>query len=392
MGPALGLRPGPSRVPVREPSTVSFPHAMPPRSSLPSRPAGFASTASGSDAGQSTLFGSGDPGTQAPAAELTLDVCHVGVVLRAVLLVQAAVSIGVSFSGGSWQAVLLDVASTMAVSLPAVLMWLLVACAAKRPLARLAEPWQWAAALALGAACASLAGWPLRTVEAMGFEWVRRPSLPLAGAALAGLVFFWLRTRQRLQAPAVATARLVELQSRIRPHFLFNTLNTAIALVRVDPARAEAVLEDLSELFRVALTDDQTGVTLAQEVELARRYLAIEQIRFGARLRVEWDLDAACNTARLPPLLLQPLVENAVRHGVEPSAHGGVVKVRTRAHRGMAHLLVSNTLPETPSQPGHGIALRNVRERLDLMHDVAGRFEAGPHQGEYRVRVAVPLQ
>ena len=115
----------------------------------------------------------------------------------------------------------------------------------------------------------------------------------LAGAALAAVMFQWLQLRAKATLPAETKARLAELQSRIRPHFLFNTLNTALALVRLDPARAEGVLEDLAELFRVAITDSGESVTLAEEVELARRYLAIEQIRFGDRLQVTWDLDPA---------------------------------------------------------------------------------------------------
>jgi two-component system sensor histidine kinase AlgZ len=183
------------------------------------------------------------------------------------------------------------------------------------------------------------------------------------------------------------------LQARIRPHFLFNTLNTAIALVRVDPARAEAVLEDLSELFRAALVDGgtQATTTLEQEVALARRYLAIEQLRFGERLQVRWDLDPSGNQARVPPLLLQPLVENAVRHGVEPAAAGGTIRVRTRVRRGQVEIAVVNTVPTEASTPGHGIALMNVRERLRLMHDVTADFRAGRDGSLYRVRILVPL-
>jgi two-component system sensor histidine kinase AlgZ len=103
----------------------------------------------------------------------------------------------------------------------------------------------------------------------------------LAGVACAALLWAWLDLRSRMWHPANAAARLAELQSRIRPHFLFNALNTALALVRVDPARAEAVLEDLAELFRVALAEAGASVSLEEEIDLARRYLAIEEVRFG---------------------------------------------------------------------------------------------------------------
>src|SRR3954447_18526716 len=138
------------------------------------------------------------------------------------------------------------------------------------------------------------------------FEARHYPASAVAGARGGATIFQWLRLRAKARLPADTTAKLAELQSRIRPHFLFNTLNTALSLVRLDPARAEEVLEDLAELFRVALTDSGESVSLAEEVELAQRYLAIEQIRFGERLKVSWELAAAAGGARVPPLLLQP--------------------------------------------------------------------------------------
>jgi two-component system sensor histidine kinase AlgZ len=172
---------------------------------------------------------------------------------------------------------------------------------------------------------------------------------------------------------------------------LFNTLNTAITLARLDPARTENLLEDLAELFRVALTDTGESVSLADEVALAKRYLAIEQVRFGDRLQVSWELDDDAGAARVPPLLLQPLVENAVRHGVEPAADGGVIRIRTRVKRAHAVVSIVNTLPKQPSRPGNGIALRNVRERLRLMHDVAAQFETRLERDVFRVQIVIPL-
>ena len=161
--------------------------------------------------------------------------------------------------------------------------------------------------------------------------------------------------------------------------------------MRLDPARAEHVLEDLAELFRVAISDTAESVTLAEEVELARRYLAIEQIRFGERLQVSWELDPDAGAARVPPLLLQPLVENAVRHGVEPADAGGVIRVRTRVKLGRALVSIVNSVPAEASQPGSGMALRNVRERLRLMHDVAAQFETRREGDLFRVQIVVPL-
>ncbi|MEO5669663.1 MAG: histidine kinase, partial [Ramlibacter sp.] len=167
-------------------------------------------------------------------------------------------------------------------------------------------------------------------------------------------------------------------------------LNSAIALVREDPARAEAVLEDLSDLFRHALMDHGESVTLAAEVALARRYLDIEQVRFGERLQVEWSLDPAAGSARVPALVLQPLVENAVKHGVEPSAAGAQVKVTTQRRGSSVVIKVTNTVPAGQGRRGNGVAQDNVRDRLRLLHDVQGQFQAVLKDGVYQVRMEVP--
>jgi two-component system sensor histidine kinase AlgZ len=218
---------------------------------------------------------------------------------------------------------------------------------------------------------------------------------------MAAVGLLWLRNRARSQLPAHTAARLSELQARIRPHFLFNTINTAIALVQIDPQRAEAVLEDLAELFRQALSSPHLRASLASEVDLAKRYLSIEQLRFGERVTVRWELDDEAARAEVPTLILQPLVENAVRHGIEASAEPGWIVVRTKVQSGRAVLTVTNSVPPhgpTAATAGHGIALRNVRQRLKLMHDVEADFEAGLQRSSderqppvYVVRVAVPM-
>jgi two-component system sensor histidine kinase AlgZ len=141
----------------------------------------------------------------------------------------------------------------------------------------------------------------------------------------------------------------------------------------------------------VALADNGEAVSLSEEVMLAQRYLAIEQIRFGQRLQVSWDLDPDAGNARVPPLLLQPLVENAVRHGIEPASEGGIIRVRTRVKLGRAVVSIANTVPSVPSQPGSGIALHNVRERVRLMHDVAAQFDTRRDGNVFRVQIVVPL-
>jgi two-component system, LytTR family, sensor histidine kinase AlgZ len=172
---------------------------------------------------------------------------------------------------------------------------------------------------------------------------------------------------------------------------LFNTLNSAIALVRAEPAQAEALLEDLSELFRHALSDTQEAVPLRQELALAEHYLAIERVRFGERLQVVWQLDAEASEARLPPLILQPLVENAVKHGVEPSPRGAVVRISTERRGASVVIKVTNTVPAGSGARGNGVALDNVRQRLALLHDVEGRFKSALVDGVFQVRLEIPM-
>ncbi len=337
--------------------------------------------------------------TPPAAAAAPFDVCHVGVVLRTAGFVLGTLAIVQSFVAAAAIDWLPRLAVTSVAALAGVLLWLAVSCALRRVLAQCADALQTLVAALLGAACGAVAG----AVGVLLVAAAATPAVPertdfapvgpsaLAGLAFALLVAAWLRLRARAQGPADATARLAELQSRIRPHFLFNTLNTALSLVRLDPARAEAVLEDLAELFRVALTDSGESVSLGEEVELAQRYLAIEQIRFGDRLQVHWELDPDAAHARVPPLLLQPLVENAVRHGVEPAPEGGVIRVRTRVKLGRAVVSIANTVADGPSRPGHGMALQNVHERLRLMHDMASQFETRREGSVFRVQLAVPL-
>ena len=333
--------------------------------------------------------------TQAAAA---FDVCHPALALRAVLLVQgvlALVGLGGADNLADWGA---RQAALAFGGLAGTLLWLVAVCGARRPLRRLGTAPRAALVLAAGAVAALLAWAPLWWAGlAPVAGGLRVAAVVLAGAGFAALLWAWLDMRSRIWHPANASARLAELQSRIQPHFLFNALNTALALVRVDPARAESVLEDLAQLFRTALADAGASVSLAEEIELARRYLAIEQIRFGKRLQVQWqidDLDARVGAARVPPLVLQPLVENAVRHGVEPSARGGRVRVQAAVQRGQVVVLVSNTVGDEPGSPGHGMALHNVRERLRLLHDVGAQCdvwrEPGPDGDIFHARIVLP--
>lgn len=320
---------------------------------------------------------------------LVFDACQVGVILRAVLAVQTVLSVGVMFMAHGVSDWLRLTAIVTGGALPATLIWLIVACALKRLLHQLSRLGQWLAGMGLGA----LAGlYGCGVLVFVGFlqsgPWV---ASALAGVLIAAAVVAVLEWRAQQRRPASAAARLIELQSRIRPHFLFNTLNSAIALVRAEPAKAEMLLEDLSELFRSALVDQGDAVTLSQEIELAQRYLAIETVRFGDRLRATWTIDPASLQAKLPPLILQPLVENAVKHGVEPSASGATIKVSTQRRGSTVVIKITNTAPAGQGEAGHGVALKNVQERLSLLHDVQSSFRCTFIDGIYQVRMEVPV-
>jgi len=310
------------------------------------------------------------------------------VVLRAVLFVQAVVAVAAMFGTSTPLEWLTRLSLFTGGALPATLVWLIVACSLKKGLARLSPALQQVAGVTLGA-LSGLYGCGVLVLVGL-LEPATWWASAFGGALLSAALVAALMLRAKAKAPAAIAARLAELQARIRPHFLFNTLNSAIALVRAEPRKAERLLEDLSDLFRAALMAQGESVTLADEIALARAYLAIEKVRFGERIRVEWALDERADSARLPPLLLQPLVENAVKHGVEPSASGADIKVSTQRRGSRVVIKVSNTTPVAESERGSGLALDNVRERLSLLHDVQAQFQSGLKDGVFQVRMELP--
>jgi two-component system sensor histidine kinase AlgZ len=187
---------------------------------------------------------------------------------------------------------------------------------------------------------------------------------------LVAVVFFRyleIRARWRSELIAQAEARVQALQARIRPHFLFNSLNTIASLIHDDPENAEAATLDLADIFRGSMQRADQLIALSDELRLARQYLAMEQRRLGERLRVEWRVDELPRGAAVLPLMLQPLLENAVAHGVQPRDGGGRISVYGRAEGSNVVITIGNPLaPEGSNTSGHGMAIRNIRERLVL--------------------------
>jgi two-component system, LytTR family, sensor histidine kinase AlgZ len=213
--------------------------------------------------------------------------------------------------------------------------------------------------------------------------------------AALGAIFLlgYFRLHTKAFSPALAEARLQALQARIRPHFLFNSLNAVLSLIRRDPKRAERALEDLADLFRTLMSDARQFVRLEEELSLLERYADIEQLRLGERLRISWDLDGAPSDALLPPMVLQPLLENAVYHGVEPGTGPGEVVVRIERRGERVHATIENPYLEAGNQrAGNRMALDNIRERLALFFDAEASIATQTANGRYRVDIEIPYR
>ena len=208
------------------------------------------------------------------------------------------------------------------------------------------------------------------------------------------LRYFYVLHQWRRNVRREAITRFEMLQARIRPHFLFNSMNTIASLIRGKPELAERAVEDLSDLFRASLADASASVPLSEELAVARQYANIEALRLGPRLKFDWQVDGAPGDARLPRLTLQPLIENAIYHGIEPLGEGGTVSVRAREADGRIEIEIRNPLPPypTPARRGSRMALDNVSERLELAWPGRARFEHGREADEYRVRLGFPYQ
>jgi two-component system LytT family sensor kinase len=193
------------------------------------------------------------------------------------------------------------------------------------------------------------------------------------------------------QEERLAQAELRALRAQISPHFIYNALAAVAGDIHVRPDEARELLSDFAEFTRYLFRDGRSYVTLGEELDHVERYLRLEQARFRDSLNVTVDVPLETRDVVVPAMSVQPLVENAVRHGVEPSPEGGVIRVRTKVKLGRAVLSIANSVPKEPSRPGHGMALKNVRERLRLMHDVAAQFEMRQDEDVFRVQIVVPL-
>jgi two-component system sensor histidine kinase AlgZ len=212
--------------------------------------------------------------------------------------------------------------------------------------------------------------------------------------SMLGLRYLLLRHRAEQDAQSQQEARMQALQSRIRPHFLFNSLNSVASLTRSDPARAEAVLHDLADLFRVLLADARKLVPVSAEREISRQYLEIEKLRLGDRLNVKWNVSNVPRAAQIPALTLQPLLENAIYHGIEPRFGGGTVKIEMWSEGETLYVLISNPLPDVQQaarSKGNKIAQDNIRQRLVTQFGNNADMQAFEEGGQYHVKLKMPV-
>ena len=207
------------------------------------------------------------------------------------------------------------------------------------------------------------------------------------------LRYLYVQFQWRQQLQAESRTRIQALQARIRPHFLFNSMNTIAALTRSEPATAEAAIEDLSDLFRAALNSTHEQATLDDELTLARRYLHIEKLRLGERLSVKWNMEDLPMGASLPPLILQPLLENAIYHGIEPLPEGGTMEVDGCKGNGLLEIAIVNPVPGPGSghhKAGNHMAQENIRQRLQIAFGSRAGLAVDEGNGCYRVTLRFP--
>jgi two-component system sensor histidine kinase AlgZ len=329
------------------------------------------------------------------------DCCNIGVMFRVLLAVNGSVLGGILLQSTGLRAGLLTFVETSILVEMACLSSLLALCGLRR-IVHAIPAWAQRAACAL--VPAMIAALIVRFLLSDYLFWGSFTRLTaLEGMLVAGLFgivlqhYFELRTRAF--SPALAEARLQALQARIRPHFLFNSLNAVLSLIRTEPQRAETTLEDLADLFRVLMRDARDITTLEDEIRLCRQYLSIEKIRLGDRLQVQWQTtDITRNVlrrAQIPALLLQPLLENAVHYGVEPAREPVLIKIHISRSIDRIEISVINpiTAPihgNEAATSGNHMALENIRQRLALLHDVEAQLTTMIARGFFEVRLRFP--
>ncbi len=209
----------------------------------------------------------------------------------------------------------------------------------------------------------------------------------------AVIVIYYFNLQQRAYSPAIAEARLQALQARIRPHFLFNSINAVLSMIRSQPKTAETALEDMADLFRVLMAENRELVPLENEIALCKQYLSIESLRMEERLVLNWQIDNAPMDALIPPLILQPLLENAVYHGIEPIPEGGEITILIEQKHNELIIKISNPCnAKNNDHDGNKMALKNIKERLTLHFDLEASIKHRTINNQYTVTLRLPYE
>ncbi len=332
------------------------------------------------------------PALSARAAKRTRlpNFCNMGIMLRLLVIVNLLCIAAAVGYAGSFRDIWPRFLGISIFAQPAIIASLLASCGL-RPLFVRLPYWQGIGAIfLLELLIATMLWWILRAMPFFTptIAWWQYAFF-FAFITLTILLYFDLHARAL--SPALTEARLQALQARIQPHFLFNSLNAALSLIRSEPRRAEQVLENMAELFRVLMADNRNLAPLADEIQLCRHYLDIEQIRLGERLQVNWQIDAMPQDALVPPLILQPLIENAVYHGIEPQQGKGELTIHI-APRGR-ELVIRLSNPYQPGSSylnGNRMAISNIKERLQLHFDAEASLKAEAAGNQYIVTITLP--
>ncbi len=319
------------------------------------------------------------------------DFCNLGVMLRVILIVNGLGVLTGMAREPSWPGFLQEFLPLSVFIQPALLTSLLLLCGLRRLFVGQLYRDFVVAVLILEAGIGVALFFGIGALLP-GEDLLSLPAVLVFTLVSTGIVLTHLNLRGRALSPAITEARLQALQARIRPHFLFNSLTAVLSLMRTDPRRAERVLEDLADLFRVLMADNRQLVPLQTEFVLCRQYLEIEQLRLGERLRVAWHIDNMPEDALVPPLILQPLLENAVYHGIEPVAEPGEININIYRNRDQVVFVLRNPFrgESGTHHEGNKMALNNIRERLALHFDVEAEMKSQILSASYQVTITIP--
>jgi two-component system sensor histidine kinase AlgZ len=319
---------------------------------------------------------------------------NLGVVLRTLLLGNALAIVGAIYQATGWKDVLAQILSSTTLLAPIMLSSLLLLWGGQPVLNRLSY-WRgiWVVNALVGLVTLFIYAIGSRLYQLPGGFYFSLLRGEFISMSMTSMLMMYFRLRSRILSKAVEDARLQVLRARIRPHFLYNTINAVLGILRAQPKQAETALEDMADLFRVAMTDANDLVPLQREVALCKQYLALERLRMGDRLTVNWEIEEMPEDALIPALLLQPLLENAVYHGIEPLAEGGSIEVSLRRQGSALRILVSNPCSVHASarpHAGNKVALQNIRERLALLFDAEASYHIANGEDFYRVEISLP--